>query len=536
MLQYVVDHMDHDFSVLQSFKPENLRFTLNDEDPSTIAYEISKSAVDLNGDPVVIGNDFISPWDTHWRLRYGPDVTICAGVHNSVKMSYGDNFMSVSGTDWLGYFDRRFIPFDGRDGHHYDKAIGSTPGGVIYQATDVDIADALTAVLDLVLGMTNSIPFTYNLSSTGVVMDHFRLDMADTSTLLSIVKSICGYNPGVTFEITPARVFQIASPRWYGEPNDIAADPDNVNLIWTVNTSHPPVSLDFTNVGPACTHIQGESSGTATREVITLGNLENQEVYWRTDKGYQFEDAITRASAEARTHEQFAFDLNPQHEIPLTLDPDIVDKQQDNPNLITNDGFETNTTGWSVDGGSTTITRIATEFKFDTHSCEVAADAINHGIKYALSGLTASTRYRFIVYCLVPIGINYNVSCDGTGGVTSSMRTGTGLWQKVQIEFTTGAAQTSTNLKITNRTTGAHTFYVDGASVIEVGVNDGFFWTTFKPGRAIWIDLQLVAHHIDSAHHIVAMDCKVDANGVAGVSLEENQIYDTSGLAHVYEG
>lgn len=407
MLQYIIDHMDHDFTVTQSFIPENLHFTLNDEDESTIEYEISASAKDLSGDPVITGNDFISPENTHWRLRYGASINIAAGVHTSVKMSYGGNFMSVSGSDWMWYFNHRFMPFDGRPTHTFDYTLMSpTMAGVNYEAISTDVADLLTAILDMVLGRTDSLPITYSLSATSLVWDYFRLDLADTTSILDIVKNICAYSPGRAFEITPARVFQISGTdiRWYGDPDSIANDPLNFNLIWTINGDYPPLSLDFTNTGPRETHLQGEGDGTTVRNVVTLGNVANQDVYWRTDRQEQFTNAITRDAVEARTHEQLAFDLNPVHEIPISLDPDIVDQQYDI--------------------------------------------------------------------------LNSN----------------------------------------------------------PPGTSTGFFWENFKPGRAIWVDLQLLAHHIDSAHHIVSMDCTVNANGACKVDITENQIYDTSGQAHVDEG
>lgn len=406
MLQYVIDHLDHAFNVIQSFVPENLHFVLNDEDVSTIEYDISSSAKDLNGNNIITGNDFISPHNTHWRLRYGPSVTIAAGVHTSVKMTYSQNYMSVAGSDWLWYLDQRFMPFSGAVNHAYDYTLmNPIMPGVNYEINSVDLSTALTAILNMALGRTNSLPITYTLAASGLIIDYHRLDLADTTTLLEIIKDLCSYDPGRAFEITPGRVFEISTgARWYGDPNAIANDSANANLVWTINNSNPPLDLDFTNVGPGCTHIQGEGSGTTTREIVTLGNLENQGVYWRTDKPYQFNDAITRATVLARTQEQLAFDLNPVHEIPIYLDPDMIDKQ-------------------------------------------------------------------------ISVNLSHNPGDD-----------------------------------------------------------DGWFWSNIKPGRALWVDLQLLAHHIQSAHHIVSMDCTVEDNGSAKVTVSQNQIYDTSGQAFVEEG
>lgn len=413
MQQYVIDHLDHDFNVVQSFIPQNLHFILNDEDVSTIEYEISANHLDLDGNPVITLDTglytAVAPWNTHWRLRYDGIVDIMAGPHVSVNMAYGGNYISVAGQDWVGYFNRRFQPWNGSSrATFFDNVIGTPPVGLYYSVVTRDISDALTDILTSILSMPNSMPITYgSLVSAGVDVDYYQISLGDTTTLLDIVKTICAYYPGVAWEITPGMHFHTSGnePRWYGDPDSLgASDDSDPSLIWVVNSGQPPISLDFTNTGPGATHMQGEGQGTSTKFAKTIGNEANQEVFWRLDKQVSFDDAITRASVNARTREQLAFDLNPIHEIPLVLDPDVVDQQ------------------------------------------------------YAIS--------------------------QGD----------------------------------------------------DPGDDDGFFWTSFKPGRAIWINLQLLAHLIDSPHHIVSMDCSVNANGACSVSIQQNQIYDTSGQAQVDEG
>lgn len=394
---YIIDHLAHDGTVTQSFVPENLGWTMNDMDESTITYEISKESLDLDGDPVITGDDFISPKNTGWQLRYGANDPFFAGVHTNVEMEYGRPYMSVAGSDWMWYFNQRFMPFDGRVDHAHDYVIGTPAEGASIEVVSADVATVLTDILDMVLGRPNSMPITYSLSATGVEVDYYRLDLADDTTLLAIFQALCAYTPGVVFEITPGQVFQIATPRWYGDPNAIAGDDTNANLIWVFHSpDFLPQSLGFTNTGPAATHEMGQGSGTTTTYVDSRGNTANQEVYYRLDKSATYDDAMTRASVVAYNHDQFALDLNPVHEIPITVDPHQID--------------------------------------------------------------------------------------------------------------------------------------------IQNGMDDGFFWTVFKPGRAFYIDLELIAHHIDSAHHIVQMDCSVNANGVCLVNLTQNQIYDTSGDAYVLEG
>lgn len=52
------------------------------------------------------------------------------------------------------------------------------------------------------------------------------------------------------------------------------------------------------------------------------------------------------------------------------------------------------------------------------------------------------------------------------------------------------------------------------------------FWSIFTAGQAIWIDIDLDAHHIDSAQEIMNMECEVSNEGDAKVVMGCDQIYD----------
>lgn len=64
---------------------------------------------------------------------------------------------------------------------------------------------------------------------------------------------------------------------------------------------------------------------------------------------------------------------------------------------------------------------------------------------------------------------------------------------------------------------------------LNANLLDGF-WTTFFPGLAIYLKCQLGWHTIDSPHQILEMECKISNQGDERVTLNVNQIYDTTGL------
>lgn len=71
------------------------------------------------------------------------------------------------------------------------------------------------------------------------------------------------------------------------------------------------------------------------------------------------------------------------------------------------------------------------------------------------------------------------------------------------------------------------TFKMDPARVTN-------FWTLFQPGYALWFNLDLIAHQLNSAQEIVQMNCSVSNEGDAIVDFGLEQIY--AGTAGVQEG
>ena len=60
------------------------------------------------------------------------------------------------------------------------------------------------------------------------------------------------------------------------------------------------------------------------------------------------------------------------------------------------------------------------------------------------------------------------------------------------------------------------------------------FWTVIAPGYTLWINIDLIAHQIDSAQEIVNMNCSVNNEGDAIVDFGLEQVY--LGTAGVAEG
>jgi hypothetical protein len=387
---YLLDLLAHDLTTIdQTVRPENLSFTLNDEAPHTMTCELSLSAKNTAGADAV-SHDFIGPKRTGFKLRYGTDV-IMGGYFESVRGSAGAGFMQIAGTSWLGYLDGRFFPFRGWDPTHVnDYVIGSPPQGLAYEISGAGVHTVWQNLWDSFFGMANSMPLTYLNEDISLTIPYFRVDLADTTTLLGHLQALSVIDPGFTYFFNEnTRELRFKKYARYGNPTTlVSAGSGGANIAYVFDAASKMELLEFENVGPKETHIMGSGAGLAWQWVVSLGAPANQAAYWRWDGTANFENSYTESHLEAQVRRQFAQDLNPQHQIPLKVNP----------------------------------------------------------------------------------------------------------------------------------------------------ANISGFWSTFKPGVAIWIDYDLGFHAIDSPQHVVQMTCNVDRNGNAIVDFGLDQIYDTSGMPGIPEG
>lgn len=311
-----------------SVYPENLSFDDQISGVGNCNFEISFSAEDQDGNLIVTGYDVIGPYRTYYRLRYG-DVAIQAGVITTWHTRLGDDFMSVAGKTWEHFFERWQYPFNPASPNDYvftnsfqndETGVGSgtvTPAGLVYQCYNRDITRILDDILTQTMFIGNRPIF--DLSSLGAlsgVKTNFQYSLGDTSFMDSLVSDLSGIGDGLDWWISWDMKFLWASPYRFGNPSA-------PSIIWTVDTSNQPSNLEFENVGPAATHILGTGAGLAvsTTLAVAYGEPASEIEFTRLDESVDFGDVRNAAELDAKTHKRFSKDLNPQHNIPITLDP-----------------------------------------------------------------------------------------------------------------------------------------------------------------------------------------------------------------------
>jgi len=327
--EYYVDFFDQNLDTTISFRPENWTCELNLREPDTISLDITFSALDMSG-ATIVTHDFIGPYRNGWLLRQGW-VPIQAGLITSVTTQKGSDFMTVGGKSWLHYFERRQFPFNGdptvsgNDEGQLESYTGSKPGFGYNLDTSIDVITHLTHILDKVLAKTDSWPITYSLSTIGKNIK-YDVPLGDQRFVSDMIGELSDIAPGFDYRTTWDMIFQIASPYFYGDPTtfDITDSTDSHWAFVFDNSSDAktPFDISFTNNGPIATHVSGYNS--IDIPAVTIGYGPGQDQFGRLDASYDFGDISNADALDAKTSKQLAFDLQPQHEIPLSVLPNNI--------------------------------------------------------------------------------------------------------------------------------------------------------------------------------------------------------------------
>lgn len=137
-------------------------------------------------------------------------------------------------------------------------------------------------------------------------------------------------------------------------------------------------------------------------------------------------------------------------------------------NLLSNGGFESNTTGWTAHANST-ITRVTSVAKFGNASGEMVLSGVAAGEGMYQTFTATAAVYALQVWAKGSGTIRLAVARDSDGGLaqTGSTFTLTSSWQRL-VFTTTALTATTWRFIIHTATAQAITFQVDGAQV-ELG-------------------------------------------------------------------
>lgn len=337
---WIIEILDHSFSVLQTFRPEALHFIQRIRAIEDLDFEVSNYARNFAGNLVVdrdipTNEDSIKAWKHMFhlkRIESNVEIKIMGGPITATNMAKGRDFVKISGKDWMHYLERRQVPFNPFRpmDYRFGPTVTSTipPVNMSYQVPNRDVARIIDDVLTVIFDRPHSLPITWTLSNISIAIN-FALTQGDTSTALSIIDGVSEYWPGFDYRVSYDREFVMWSPYRFGDPDTTADDgPSGGNIAYAFGDyyGHPVVDVDYTNTGPQSTHLFGTGAGTGASQLgSSLGASDIQTGYWRLDGAVSFGDqAKTQAIVDKRTRKEFIFGAQEVHEINLTVDPQSV--------------------------------------------------------------------------------------------------------------------------------------------------------------------------------------------------------------------
>jgi parallel beta-helix repeat protein len=243
------------------------------------------------------------------------------------------------------------------------------------------------------------------------------------------------------------------------------SDSNNITGNTITDTTHTTnnFAIDITNSSSDTNYLSNNTLGGASINdlgtgTIYGGQLDSGGNYTVQPAGIIELQAPTQVKPTTTSSTAFQV-LNTAGNSPIT-----VSTAADSLNLITNPGFEINTTGWALRAAGS-IARSTAQHYFGQASLGVTTTTTNDGVKYPIV-LAINTQYSFYfdVYAAAPItGLSFGYSSDGSTEATyvTSTNLATG-WNHVYMNFTTPATVNAGAYFFAKQTDAtARTFYID---------------------------------------------------------------------------
>jgi hypothetical protein len=356
--KWTVKHLEHDGTVLSTFKPENLTFSLEkgENGPHTVSYELSR------------GNDsvtpaFVGPYRTDFELYSDTDL-IVAGMHTLFNVESDQEHVKIGGKGWLHYLQKRYWPFDPNDPNAYRKKAGlaapdddDPPTGYAYAVTGIDSMDIIGDMLDMITADPNSLEITHSLVDIG----HdpvFSIDLIDTESIYDKIVTLSQEDPGeFDFWVTNAKVFQRAAPRLYSL--DVVEDEEHADIEHIFDSEvldsglH---SVGFTNTGPVATRLRGTGSSQSTTLASVREFFDGSAEFRLLEDNISFGHVNTQSRVVTLTRKHMLFGVNPVHEITITVVSDRIANFWTRFKPGKAIWLKANLEGWNIDSAQEIVT------------------------------------------------------------------------------------------------------------------------------------------------------------------------------------
>lgn len=326
--------------LIETVYPENLHFRLQlgTLGPGEVSYELSKGALNTDGDPAISGPDFVGPYRTDFVLRRD-DLTdpIMAGMHTLLGGADSgetpNESAQIAGKDWLHYLEKRRWP--------YDAALSyvNWPDGFRFRVTAAEIGQIVRDILETVRDLSANFPaapdppggtnpsyslgYTVDADDTGTNRN-YEISPFESSSIYDLIATLAGAGRergGFDFLMTFDKVFRLIYPE-VGDGPDAPAFTLEVDVATHLANM---LETGFTNTGPTATHVLGVGAGTSTRQGgVNRHFRASSAVFRRLDDVADFGEVKNLDALEDLTGSSLALGSNPVHAIPIRVDPSTI--------------------------------------------------------------------------------------------------------------------------------------------------------------------------------------------------------------------
>ena len=197
-------------------------------------------------------------------------------------------------------------------------------------------------------------------------------------------------------------------------------------------------------------------------------------------------------------------------------------------NLLTNGGFESNTTSWTAQGAGTTLTRDTTSAKFGNSSLLASLPGTNtfEGASYSIT-VTNATTYTWSSWVKAPAGQAMRIyAVDSTNATIATVSfTGTGAWQYESVTFTGNSNNPATMRVARNSSGGAFSFNMDGAQLEQKAYATPYVETNGATATRVVARVQAPAADTNVTQGWYAARVRMDVASTANVNSYLGEVY-----------
>lgn len=290
---FKVIHYDHNDKAIGEEFPVDTEFAI-------YLGKIGYCNYDINLESELARIEKTEPDATDFKLYRG-NKPIMGGEHVSTEISdVNAQMLKVSGNDWMAYLDKLFWPFNPDN---------PTAGG--YLVTDRDLRDIVDDLLNAVLAQSNTPTFTHVNQVTGQ-LTNFKIEPADTESILSKITVLSQMSPGFDFEVTHDRQVKMYTPK------------KGVKRSLVLELGSNIYDFAYTDKGVAGTHTLGLAQTASSRVGVAMDSI-TMPKYRRKDISKEFSDVKDKATLTTLTTGETARNGTPSIEFSCKVVPEYID-------------------------------------------------------------------------------------------------------------------------------------------------------------------------------------------------------------------